>query len=380
MQMAIATAVAIGCSVMLRSSLGLAARDRGFVAEGVTVTEFASTRSSTDATRAAFFDQLVADVVASPGIHSASIANCAPGQGRCRRSAIQRVDGAPIAERARAEVGVHFATPDHFRVLRARVVRGRPFVSDRAGGVPVAIVSHNLADRLWPGQDPIGRSLAMYFANGRMTEDRTVVGVVAPIHYDAVDDGSVGDVFVPAAQASWDGVLFVSSELPVGAIRQVVSAAITRLDPTIPIQRIETLQQRVRRGLAPERFAQMSLTAFAVAAIVLAGLGCFTMMRALVDAGRSELVVRSALGARPSQLAGLVFARAAVLLAVGLSTGAVLALWLTTWLTALLHEVPNWDPAGFGAGLLVVAVSILIAATPAAASARAAARLTPRTE
>jgi predicted permease len=379
-QMAIATAVAIACGVMLRSGLGLSARDRGIVAGGVTIAEFAPLRSSTEAARTVFFEQLVSSTAASPGIQAASIANCAPGQGRCRRSAVQRVDGVAIPERARAEVGVHFATPAHFRVLGSRIVRGREFGADRRGGVPVAIVSRNLAERLWPGQDAIGHNLAMYFANGRMTEDRTVVGVVDPIHYDAVDDGSVGDVFVPAAQASWDGALFVRSELPACDIRRIVSAAIARLDAAIPIQRVDTMQERLQRGLAPERFALTSLTVFAVAAIVLAGLGCFTMMRAAVDAGRNELVVRSALGARPSQLAGLVLARTAVLLVVGLSAGALLAFWLTAWLSALLHGVSTRDPAGFAVGLLAVALAIVTAASPAAATARAAARLVPRSE
>ena len=379
-QMAIATAVAIACGVMLRSGLGLSARDRGIVVEGVTIVEFAPLRLSTDAARTVFFEQLVSIVAASPKIQVASIANCAPGQGRCRRSAVQRVDGVAVPEHARAEVGVHFATPAHFQVLGARIVRGRGFDADRSGRVPVAIVSRNLAERLWPGQDPIGRNLALYFANGRMTEDRTVVGVVDPIHYDAVDDGNVGDVFVPAAQASWDGALFVRSELPAGDIRQIVSAAITRLDPAVPIQRVGTMHERLQLGLAPERFAQTSLVVFAIAAIVLAGLGCFTMMRAAVDAGQNELVVRSALGARPSQLAGLVLARTAVLLVVGLSAGALLALWLTSWLSALLHGVSTRDPAGFGVGLLAVALSVVIAASPAAATARAAARLVPRSE
>jgi putative ABC transport system permease protein len=275
-------------------------------------------------------------------------------------------------------VGKPAVSEGYFRLMGIPLRRGRFFVArDGAGAPRVAIVSEAVARRCWPGQDAVGRRLTM----DDPKEDAwlTVVGVVGDIRQDTLAGDTLPMIYVPARQ-EWRGFFLGSMAFLArtsgdpAPLAAALRAEVRVLDPELPVQRIERLDDLLSGSLAPPRFRTAVLLTFALLALVLALVGIYGVTAYEVTRRTPEIGIRRTLGAQTSSVLRLVFGRSLGLVLAGLAAGVPGALALTRVLQGFLFAVSPADLATFLAVTLAVTVAALLAS---AVPARRATRVDP---
>jgi putative ABC transport system permease protein len=258
---------------------------------------------------------------------------------------------------------------------------GRDFNDrDRAGSPPVAIVNEAFVRRYLRGQPPIGQTLRVNTGPGPRYE---IVGVVADASYTTPRDGMLPTLYVPLAQReprewnSWRNVVLtikaVSGQRAL--VERDVATALTQADPTL-VFKSGTFDQMLVATMTQERLVAMMSGFFGALALLLAGLGLYGIVVQAVNARRTEIGLRLALGAQPTGIVRLVFRRLGALIVAGLALGLAGSWWAARFIAPLLFQVEARDPMTFsGTAAVLVAVGVLAAWVPA----RRAARLDPAT-
>ena len=246
-------------------------------------------------------------------------------------------------------------TPGYFTTLSIPLVEGRDFAdADRSGTGDVAILNQRFAAVLFPGQDPVGRTM---INEGRVM---TVIGVARDAKYRSLGDRPRNFIYVPLSQRYFarNSLLLKSTEgqnagtLP-GEVRRIVA----ELDPALPVLRQRTLAEETAASLFPQRIALWVSAALGAVALLLGLLGIYGVTAFNVAQRTREIGVRVALGARPGQVAIMVLRHGVGLAVVGVAIGALVALGATQLVRSLLYGVSPADGPAFGAaaGLLVFA-------------------------
>jgi putative ABC transport system permease protein len=249
--------------------------------------------------------------------------------------------------------------------MRIPLKRGRVFsAEDRATAPRAAIVSESTANRLWPGQDPIGRRfLTSTFERGTGRKAwRTVVGVVGDVRYRGLGEVQL-DMYDPAPQtplAATDLVIRTPAD-PL-ALAAVVQAEARALQPDVIITGITTMDAVVGRAMAPWRFASWVLALFAGLALLLATVGLVSVVGLDVAHRQREFAIRLALGALPGEIVSRVLRGTLAHVMLGAILGLIAAAMLSRTLGALLFGVPPLHWPTYGAVLVVVVVAALMAA------------------
>jgi len=301
-------------------------------------------------------DQLLERAAALPGVQSASAASMVPlGFGGFRRAdtRIEAYQPAPDESMAIRRVSV---APDYFRTMRIPMHSGREFrTQDRAGTLPVAIVSRAFADRYWSGRDPLGRRL------DQGTGWLTVVGVAGDIKVQALDDANLPIVYVPLHQtAPVAFTLHVRARSGTAAVEPALRRMFRDIHPDLPVLEVRTLAEHAGAATFVQRLGAGALAAFGGLALLLSGVGVFGVMAYSVNQRRREMGVRLALGGSPATLRRAVLRQALRLTAGGLLLGTVLALGMASLVRAQLLGVGVADPVTYfvvGVGLLTVSAA-----------------------
>ncbi|HSF16924.1 MAG TPA: FtsX-like permease family protein, partial [Vicinamibacteria bacterium] len=380
LEVAAALALILGAGLMGRSVRNLYQTDLGYEPEGVVTFEvpFVESRRPTRPEQDRFLDELVAHIESLPGVESAAAAYLRPLEtGAVGMDSSLIVEG-QLFERETAEsnplVNWEAVTPDYFRTMGIRHLEGRDFEeSDRADGLPVAIVGVGLARRMWPGESALGKRL---WPAGERDADgapvwRTVVGVVEDARYRGLTDPRL-DLYLPYRQtdtALTDIVARASGDpLALGAS---LRAAVAAIDPLQPVDSIITLRALVDRAAAPWRFTASLLGAFAGIALVLSLSGLFSVLAYSVSCRTKEIGVRVALGATAGQVRSLILRQGFAVVAMGLVLGVLLGQGLARSLSELLHDVQPFDPGTYALLSVLVAGAALVASlVPASRAAR----------
>ncbi len=288
-----------------------------------------------------------------------------------------QVDSADTRHRNPA-LNAQVATPGYFKAMRIPLLAGRFFGdADQAKSERVAIVGESTARRLWPGASAVGRRmLTPTHGPNRERTWQTVVGVVADVRYRGLTDPRL-DVYDAAAQSPLAATdLVVRARGDLGVVSQAVQAEARRLDPTVVVDRVTSMDAILGRATSPWRLSAWIFTLFAAIAFAIATVGLVSVVALDVAERRRELAIRLALGADRGQIVRLVLRSAGTGALVGVAAGVALALAATRALGSLLFEVTAVDPGTYG---LVV---VLVAGVVALASylpARQAARVDPAT-
>jgi putative ABC transport system permease protein len=275
-------------------------------------------------------------------------------------------------ERLRPILNWEAVTPGYFRTMGIRLVRGRFFDQRDHEKAPLAvIVSETMAQRVWPGRDPIGQRMRAYGAFDNRNLWQTVVGVVATARYREIETPRL-DLYLPMRQSPQPINTFVvrTTSDPArhtAAIRQAIVAQ----DPALTMDDVRTLTEIVERTQGPWRFNMLVFGVFAAVALMLAALGLFGLVAYTVTQRTREIGVRMALGATHAAVVGLMVRQGAQPVVVGLVVGVAVAALATRLVATLLFGVSATDPLAFAAGaaaLLVVALAACY--LPARRSAR----------
>jgi putative ABC transport system permease protein len=261
-------------------------------------------------------------------------------------------------------------TPGFFDVLQIPLIAGRTFTAvDRDGGQPVAVLSRGLADRLWPNESALGRR---FYWGGLDGQPRTVIGVVGDVRDTKLDSPPPPIVYLPYAQVPMEGMtLLVGTRQDPAGAGETIRRAVRALDPSIPVDEIQTLDANRRRAVSAPRFRVVMLGTFGAVALALAALGLYGTVAFTVAQRSREIAIRVALGARPAQIVRLFFRDGAALAVAGIAAGLAIAWGAAGILRALLFETPSRDPRAFlPAAALLVGVAVLASYLPARRATR----------
>ena len=375
---ALAVALVTGALLLVRSLEKLTAIDAGFQGDHVVTFRVSPGTTGVAGEDPPRFRTLALDKIrAMPGVVAAGTSACLPLQGRCSGTVVQSVDNLPLGEAVSRGIGLHAVAPGYFAALRIPVLAGREFDErDRVGAPKGVIINETTAKRLWPGVDPVGRTIRVatyYFGGGDSAV--AVIGVVGDVRYANASQPADLDVYVPALQARLAPATFVirvtSDPL---AVVEAARRAIREVDPGLPIFSVRTMDEVSRSATARNRFATTLLGLFSAMALVLAAIGVYGVLAYSVAARARELGIRMTLGAQQGQVVGLVLRQGMVPIVLGLVIGIGAAAVTSRVLGGLLYGVGAKDPASFLAGAAALMVAGLVASY---VPARRAARVDP---
>jgi putative ABC transport system permease protein len=360
-QIALSLVLLVGAALLLQSFKNLLAVDLGFRPANVLTArlELPANRYPDDASARRFYEPLLERVQNTPGVMSAGLCQWLPLSGRNYGNNFT-VDGLePRADQPLPIAWFRDVTPGYFETMGIPLLSGETFHNTDTEKTPrVAIVTDNLARKYWPGQNPIGKHIRI----GRAawgTPLMTVVGVVAPVKSNTLDEDPLFYVYRPFAQNADSEVNVVirtnsDPQAIVSALRNEVAA----LDAGLPVFDVHTMDQAVAESLSTRRLTNLLLTGFAFSAFVLAVLGIYGVMSLNVNNRINEFGIRLALGARPGSVLRLVIGQGVKLALIGTVVGLAGALWLTRFIEKLLFGVKATDPLTF----IMVAVALVITA------------------
>ena len=390
-QVSMALVVVVSASLMTQSYRRLANSNLGFNPTHVLAANISLPEISYPGIRQtfSFYQELQQSVSAIPRVAAAGVVSSLPVADRLDRQDFHVEGRAPNASDSAGGAACRFATPGYFSALQISLASGRHFTDDdREGKQLVAIVNETLAKRFWPNESALGRHIAL----GNQYSERiasssvpsaaisasalsaprwiTIVGVF----HDTRQAREWGvtilpEIYLPYAQATTPlrGVrLVVRSQQDPSQLLESVRQAVSRLDSSLPLGDVETMQGIVRDAYGTERLALVLLTIFAVVALILAVAGVYALLSYNVSQQSHEIGVRMALGALPRQVLALVLQSGARLALLGVVVGAAGGVFLTRLMTRLLYQVNASDPVIFlGAAVVLLAFALLACYIPA---------------
>lgn len=356
-QMALAVTVLAAAGLLLRSAAALQSVDLGLTAERLLLVELYVPQPRLDdrARHAQFLRDVITRLEATPAIAAATPVNVPPFSGEGWDLPRFTAEGQDAdASFRNPSLDIESIHPNYFDTLQVPIRRGRSFMpSDREGAEPVAIISADLASRLWPGEDPIGKRLKMGGPDSRDPGYR-IVGVAGPTRYREPEEVRP-TLYLPAAQFQMTATLIVlRTTAPLELVTSLVRAQLQTIDRTVHVMRIEPFAQLLDGPLARPRFTAFLLGAFAVAALVLSTVGLYAVMGAYVRQRDREIAIRVALGATPVGIRRLVLAEAARLAVGGAVIGVAGAMVTGPLVRGWLFGVNPLDPAIVAAAALAM--------------------------
>ena len=373
-QIAIAITLLIGAGLMVKSFWALVHVAPGFRSDSIlTARLLIPTSRYTDSRKIAAFERALRESLEGrPGIQSAGFATYLPLSG------LDHALGFLVEGRPPLPIGTYNmakyrpVSAGYFETIGIPLLRGRSFtVADTAESPWVVMINDSMAREYWPSENPIGQRV-QFAGTGR-----TVIGVVGDVLHEGLDGAAKPEMYMPVEQApriESGPTIVVRTALDSGAAAAELRGAVSAIDRTVPVDRIETMQQLVSASVAQPHFRTMILTVFSLLALVMASIGIYGVMNYLVIQRTREFGIRLSLGATPSDVLRLVLHRAARLIGVGVCLGLAGSVLLVRFIASLLFGTAPLDPLTF------VAVPILLAAVALAASylpARRATRIDP---
>ena len=375
LQVALSLTLLVVTGLLTASFVRLMNVDRGFAAEHVLVVPLSmpANRYAPEPTRLAAYDRLLAAVRALPGVRSASTVSAPPLSGSTQVNTIAP-DGSTLPRSEQPSANYRFVGPEFFRALGITILRGRAFgdTEGRGSGAMPALVSDRTAARIWPGQDPLGKR----FSRGLPGEAGfEVVGIAADAKLTSLDRTPPLMVYLPywwRTRPSLSIVIRTASDP--AALTAPVRAAVRAIDPDIAVGDARALEQIVSAAVAGRRYQMRLFVVFGAVALFIATLGVYASTSYGVSRRRREMNIRVALGARPSEVVGLVVRQGTRPFAVGIAAGTLGGLGVGRFVASLLFDVRARDPFVLAA---VVALVGLAGATACAVAARRGLRLDP---
>lgn len=375
LQVALTFLLVCGAGLLARSLAEVERAPLGFETRGVLILRMVVPEGMSEPARGAFYREVTERARLLPGVSRIGIISNVLTTST--PNATVRIEGRSGGIRVQTPIADDSASPELFSALHAPLRSGRFFSDDDTAQSPlVAIVNDTFAREFWSGERPVGRRFQ--FLDGRF-DDRwvTVVGVVGDMRRDGREHDPFPQVFVPFAQSPSRGAdAVILTRTPPLALAASIRQAIAGINPNVPVYRISTLEQRIDAFLTARRFQVTLLSCFAVAALVLAAVGIYGLMRYMVVQRTAEIAVRVAMGATRSRVVGLVLRETLALTCTGLVMGALLALAIMSSVHSLLYGVSPGDPVTF---ILAPAVLVIVAIVASVEPTWRAMRIDPMT-
>ena len=386
-EIAIALVLLTTCGAFLRSYQKMLAVDPGFRPDRVLVAGFQLPLNEYSTHQAADnFDREVVDRLSSkPGILAVGISSLVPGSGFYGRAGYT-IEGQPTEGWKLQFAAFGSVSGDYFKSLGIALQEGRIFTrQDRNGAPLVAVVNRSLANHYWPGQSAIGKR--MHIGNPQKGYPWvTIVGVVANTKIGSPDAPDEDVWYFPQEQPAIlngtdappdlvgpaGGFITVRSSLPADQMIQTVRKTVAGIDPMLPLQQVQSMNQVMSDSEAPRRFNTRLITVFAMGALVLAITGIYAVVAFSISIRSHEIAIRMALGAQRNGIARLVLLSGVRLALFGCAIGLLGSLAVSRLVASFLFGVSATDPLIYTVSVvLMVFVALLASALPAFRAASA---------
>lgn len=373
---AISTVLLVAAGLLVASLGRVLHVDRGFAVEhalGATVT-LASSRYRTPEDRNRFFDRVLEGARSLPGVTGAAFVSKLPLTGESQVNGIvldgKNVEAVDPSTREMVLVNVRFVSPDYFRTLGIRHIRGRSIEpADRTR--KIAVISERLAAKVWPGQNPLGRK----FETGSGVGMVEVVGVVGDVPNASLEQGPTPIVYVPFwGRGPTFGDLVIRTAVDETSLVSALRRTVWNVDPEVPLSNVRTIGDLVSAAVARRAFQMRMAAGFAAGALLFTLIGISGVVAYAAAQRRKEIGIRIALGARSTAVLRAMIVSGLKPVAAGLLVGIAGALAGARFMRTLLFGVSAADPL-----VIVAAVSLLaiVATLATMLPARAAARTDP---
>jgi predicted permease len=371
-EIAVAFALLVGASLLVKNLVLLQRRDAGVQTARVVAFDVAPAGPryrAPDATRT-FYRDLLARLRGIGGVEAVGVISHLPMYRFGTNGEATIEGGNPWSAASNPLIEWRWAGGEYFNVMGIRLLRGRLFDDrDKEGSPPVVVISKAMADKFWPGQDPVGKRIAP----GSTRNWSQVIGVVSDVRSFGLASNTPFEMYRSIEQQPFSAATVVvrtTSDDPtsiVAAARQVVQS----IDPALPVTEVQTMEQVVAASVSQPRLLSALSGVFGALAGLLAMVGVYGVTAYNVRRQRREFGIRLALGADPRAVQKLVVFRGLVVAAAGIAIGAAGAVLLTRSLQSMLNDVQPTDPVVFGANAAaILLVSVLACYLPARAAAR----------
>ena len=372
-QVAVSLVLLAGAGLFIRSLIHAHAINPGFDhANVLAVTLDLGARDMSEGECRVFYEDLLRTTRALPGVESASIEGCPPLTMTISATNFW-IEGRPYtdADDERISVAMSRVSADNLRTLGIPLLRGRDFNDRDTDAAPgVAIVNQALADRFWPGEDPLGKRISRTGSEGPYLE---VIGVVRTAKYWLIGEAPRPYVYLALSQnyqPELTSLLVRTTGDPIAAVPSI-RAVVREADPNMAAADANSLTRLIGFAMLPARLAAILFGLLGVLALLLASAGLYGVMSYSVSQRTHEIGVRVAIGAQRSDVIRLVLRRGIILTAIGLGIGLVISLVCSRVVSSLLYDISTSDPATFiGVSLILIAVALLACYIPARRATR----------
>ena len=365
-QITVAVIVLSGALVLTRSFVRLLNVDAGFSSERLLAFHLLLIQQPTPGARTAMATRVLESISALPGVEAAGGATgLAPIT--AQRGTTFDVEGRPDAPIDQRRAYFIAASPGYFETLGTKLTSGREFAPGDSDGAPlVVVVSTTLARRFFSDGDAIGRRLRL--VNPEYSDAwRTIVGVVADVRYQGLDDVEPPVVYTPFAQTPFPWVyVHVRTHGDPLALIAGIRSAVKSVEPRLAVANPQPMTELVAESSADPRFRTTLVSLFAFAAMLLAATGLHGVVSFGVARRVREIAIRLALGASVGSVRWRVIRQALVLALIGVSLGLLGALWTGGVLDGMLYETTPSDPLALATvATVLLAVAVVASAIPA---------------
>jgi putative ABC transport system permease protein len=364
-EVALTLVLLVSAGLLANSFLRLQRVDPGFDTDRVSLVamplpqgKYADNRA-----QAAFYQALLDGLQTRGEIDLAAIAFPNPLQGSNASGAFD-IEGRPTTPAERLRANIASISPDYLRAMGIPLITGRHFTDrDRDPAPTPIIVNATLARRYWPGEDPLGKRV-------RFDESAdtwlTVVGIAADSRNRGLAEEPEPLMYIPFHSFTLPFMsLIVRSDGGTSAVASAVRAEVHRIDPELPVDRVQPLSTILSDSVAEPRFRTLLLGVFALTALALAAIGVYGLISYSVANRTREIGIRVALGAQPSQVIGPIVREGLTLAAIGIVLGLVGAYAATKAISTFLFGIEATDPLTFaGVALLLLLVALLASYIP----------------
>jgi putative ABC transport system permease protein len=313
----------------------------------------------------AFYTRVIDGLRALPGVTLVGGTSFLPLAGVGPGTSFWRADAPQPPPNERPVVDARPVTPGYFAAMQIPLLAGRDVTdADTPDKDPVAVINETFARQIYPGDNPIGRRFILNLGNSKPHE---IVGVVGDVKLMTVEGEIRPTAYLSSRQYAFGMMTFVVrttgdparlGPAAVGVIRQI--------DPLLPVAAVRPLDEVFAESIARPRLTAVTMTVFAAAALLLAGLGVYGIVSYSVAQRAREFGIRVALGAKPSQIIGMVVGQNLRIVVAGLILGVAAAIPVTRLMRGLLYQVGPNDPVTFVAiGAILAAVAMIAAYLPA---------------
>jgi predicted permease len=389
-EIAIALVLLTASGLLLRSFEKMRAVDLGFRPQHVTTATYSLPKKqyATQPAVDAFNKELLRRLRGLPGAETAGLTTFLPASNNNNNQTFV-VDGyvAPKGESMNLATSAQ-VMGDYVPAMGIPLLRGRFFTdADKAGGQLVVIVNRKMAQHYWSNQDPVGKRMRIGTPQ-MQTPWLVVVGEVADIKLASPDMPTKEEYYVPVEQAEDSigtlaspedlngngGYIVLRSTFPPQQMENALRAAVRSIDPQLPLTQVQTMEEAVAQTEAPRRFNTVLISSFALAAVLLAVLGIYSVIAFSVASRVQEMAIRMALGSQRSGIMRLILISGAKLAAVGCVLGLLGAIANSVLMQTLLFGVSPFDPLVLASAAVAV---LLLAVTASAPPALRAATVDP---